>query len=993
MKKAILILFIATLAAGCNNVKKSDSQNTKSNTLNEDLAKYVNPFIGTGGHGHTYPGATLPFGMVQLSPDTRLEGWDGCSGYHYSDDVVYGFSHTHLSGTGVPDYADILFMPTTGDVKLNNGVNNPDEGYASRFSHKNEKASPGFYSTYIDDYRIQVELTATKRAGFHKYTFPAGKESNIIIDLKHRDKVVNSWFRVVSNTEVEGFRRSTAWADDQYIYFVAKFSKPFKNFGIAKDDKLTEHKELEGENIKAFLTFETKEDEDILVKVGISAVNAEGAWDNMEKEMPGWDFEEVKSGARDEWNRELNKIVVKGGTEDQKMVFYSALYHAFLVPNLFMDVDGDYRGRDLKVHTAKGFDYYTVFSLWDTFRGEHPLFTITQQKRTIDFIKTMIAQYEQGGRLPVWELAGNETECMIGYHSIPIIVDAYMKGLDGFDVEKAYEAMKHSADLDFFGLRSYKEFGYIPAEDESESVSKTLEYAYDDWCIAQMAKSLGKDDDYKRFIKRAQSYKNIFDPAVGFMRAKMNGRWFSPFDPREVNFNFTEANSWQYSFFAPQDVDGLIKIMGGKDAFEKKLDSLFNTSSETTGRQQSDITGLIGQYAHGNEPSHHMAYLYDYIGKPWKTQQRVRQIMDNFYSNKPDGLCGNEDCGQMSAWYILSSMGLYPVTPGSNIYAIGTPLFPEVQINMENGKTFVIKAENVSDKNIYIQSAILNGKPFNKSFLTHNQIISGGEIIFEMGSKPNKSWGTGEENIPVSLINDNLIVPVPFVKTGDRTFFESTVVSLGSINTNDKIYYTLDGSKPDKSVDLYKKPFTLKKTATLKAVAYRPTDDSYSSIIGVDFTKMPKNRKITLKTKYANQYSAGGDGALIDFIRGTKDFRTGAWQGYEGVDIDATVDLGSIQLIHKIEMGFLQDNNAWIFFPEQVDFYVSMNGKDFQKTATVKNDVSPKEPGTILKTFTAELSTKVQYVRVVAKNIGICPQWHKGAGNKAWIFADEIVVE
>ncbi len=993
MKKLVFILIIAAFIGGCGNVKNEESQNTQSNIPKKDLAKYVNPFIGTGGHGHTYPGASLPFGMVQLSPDTRLEGWDGCSGYHYSDDVVYGFSHTHLSGTGVPDYADILIMPTVGEIKLNNGVDSPDEGYASRFSHKNEKASPGFYSTYLDDYGIQVELTATKRAGFYKYTFPAGNESNIIIDLKHRDKVVNSWFRVVSNTEIEGFRRSTAWANDQYIYFVAKFSKPFKNFGIAEDDKLTGHKELEGENIKAFLTFDTKEDEDILVKVGISAVNAEGAWDNLEKEISAWDFENTKAKARDEWNKELSKIVVNGGSEEQKTVFYSALYHSFLVPNLFMDVDGDYRGRDLKIHTTRGFDYYTVFSLWDTFRGEHPLFTITQKKRTVDFINTMIAQYEEGGRLPVWELAANETECMIGYHSIPVIVDAYMKGLDGFDVEKAYEAMKHSADLDFFGLKAYKDFGYIPAEEESESVSKTLEYAYDDWCIAQMAKSLGKEDDYKRFIKRAQSYKNIYDPTVGFMRAKMNGRWFSPFDPREVNFNFTEANSWQYSFFAPQDITGLINIMGGKDAFEKKLDSLFNTTSETTGRKQSDITGLIGQYAHGNEPSHHMSYLYNYLGKPWKTQERVWEIMDKFYTNEPAGLCGNEDCGQMSAWYVLSAMGFYPVTPGTNIYAIGTPIFPELTINMENGKTFVIKANNVSEKNIYIQSVTLNGNPYTKSFLNHKDIVTGGELVFEMGPKPNKTWGTKEGDYPVSAITDNLIVPVPFVSAGDRTFFDSTVVSLGSINNNDEIYYTLDGSNLSKASNKYIKPFALKNTATLKVIAYRPGNDSYSSVINVDFTKMPKNRTIKLETKYANQYSAGGDNALINFIRGTKDFRTGAWQGYEGVDIDAVVDLGSIQMIQKIEIGFLQDNNAWVFMPEMVDFYVSMNGKDFKKAGTVKNEVSPKESGTILKNFAVDISTKARYVKVVAINRGVCPDWHKGAGNKAWIFADEIVVE
>jgi len=993
MKNSLFVLIIVILIGGCNNVEKDKSRNSQSKESHEDLAKYVNPFIGTGGHGHTYPGASLPFGMVQLSPDTRLEGWDGCSGYHYSDSIVFGFSHTHLSGTGVPDYADILFMPTTGEVKLNNGKNNPDEGYASHFSHENENATPGFYSTFLNDYGIKVELTTTKRAGFHKYIFPAGENSNIIIDLKHRDKVTESWFRVVSNTEVEGFRRSTAWADDQYIYFVAKFSKPFKKYGIAKDDKLTKHKELEGDNIKAFLTFDTKDGEEILVKVGISAVNAVGAWDNLEKEIPGWDFERVKKAAREEWNKELNKIVVKGGTKDQKTVFYTSLYHAFLVPNLFMDIDGDYRGRDLKIHTAKGFDYYTVFSLWDTFRGEHPLFTITQQKRTVDFVKTMLAQYEEGGKLPVWELAGNETECMIGYHSIPVIVDAYMKGHDDFDVEKAYEAMLHSADLDFFGLRAYKEYGYIPAEDEAESVSKTLEYAYDDWCIAQMAKKLGKENDFKRFIKRAQSYKNIFDPSVGFMRAKMNGRWFSPFDPREVNFNFTEANSWQYSFFVPQDIDGLIEIMGGKEAFDKKLDSLFNTTSETTGRVQSDITGLIGQYAHGNEPSHHIAYLYDYVGKPWKTQQLVRRIIDRFYTNKPDGLCGNEDCGQMSAWDILSSLGFYSVTPGSNIYAIGSPLFKEAKINMENGKTFTIKAKNVSGENIYIQSATLNGKPYTKSFIYHSNIVNGGELIFEMGKKPNKAWGTGEDNIPVSAITDNLIIPVPFVISGEHTFFDNTVVSLGSIYPDDKIYYTLDGSVPSKKSFLYQKPFELKESATLKAVAFRKGDDSYSSVITVDFVKMPKNRIITLKTKYANQYSAGGDKALIDFVRGAKNFRTGAWQGYQGVDIDATVDLGSIQLIHKIEIGFLQDNNAWVFMPEKVDFYISKNGKHFQKIGTVKNDISPKEQGAILKNFAVDLSIKTRYIRVVAKNKGICPSWHKGAGNKAWIFADEIVVE
>jgi predicted alpha-1,2-mannosidase len=984
---AILFLFW-----GCKDSVKKKTENISDNFKQEYLTQYINPFIGTGGHGHTYPGASLPFGMVQLSPDTRLEGWDGCSGYHFSDSIVYGFSHTHLSGTGVPDYGDILFMPTIGEVKLNNGAMNPDKGYASRFSHKNETATAGYYKTYLDDYEINVELTATKRTGIHKYTFPKTNDAHIIIDLQHRDKVMESGFSIISHTEIEGFRRSTAWANNQIVYFVAKFSKPFKDFGISENGKTIKTKEAKGNDIKAYLNFETEENETIIVKVGISAVSAENAWENLEKEAPRWDFEVLRNSANQAWNEELNRIQITGGTKEQKTVFYTSLYHSFLVPNLFSDVNGEYRGMDFKTHEAKEFDYYTIFSLWDTFRGEHPLFTLVQQKRTIDFIKTMIAQYEQGGRLPVWELAANETECMIGYHSIPVIVDAYIKGMTGFDIEKVYEAMKHSADLDFFGLSSYKKFGYIPAEEEAESVSKTLEYAYDDWCIAQMAKSLGKDDDYKRFIKRAQSYKNIYDPTVGFMRARMNGRWFNPFDPKEVNFNFTEANSWQYSFFAPQDIDGLIKLMGGKEAFENKLDALFNESSETTGRQQSDITGLIGQYAHGNEPSHHMAYLYDYIGKPWKTQERVREILDKFYTNEPAGLCGNEDCGQMSAWYVLSSMGFYPVTPGSNIYVIGSPVFPELKINMENGKTFTIQANHVSSENIYIQSATLNGKPWSKSFLNHEDIINGGELVFEMGAEPNYSWGTKTGDFPVSTITDDLILPVPFIIEGAKTFTETSTVELGTATNNTDIYFTLDGTEPSANSEKYSGAFDINKTTVVKAIAAKQGFPNSRSI-SVEFTKIPKGRKITLNTKYANQYSAGGDIALIDFIRGTKDFRTGAWQGYEGVDVNAIVDLGHIQMIHKLEIGFMQDNNAWIFMPEKVDFYISMNGNDFQFAGTVNNDIPHKQTGTILKNFTIDFTTKTRYIKVIAKNIGTCPDWHKGAGNKSWIFADEIVVE
>ncbi|MCD4736404.1 MAG: GH92 family glycosyl hydrolase, partial [Bacteroidales bacterium] len=707
MKFRLIISFIfLSILLSCDS--DSSQKNSGSNKVTGNVSEYVNPFIGTDGHGHTYPGASMPFGMVQLSPDTRLAGWDGCSGYHYSDSIVYGFSHTHLSGTGVGDYCDILLMPTVGKVNLNNGSEYRKAGYASLFSHKNETASPGYYSTFLDDYGIRVELTVTPRTGFHKYIFPENDNSNIIIDLFHRDKVIEAEMKILDETKVEGYRTSTSWAREQHVFFAAVFSKPFEKSGVATDDQVISGREARGENIKGYFSFKTKEEEDVYVKVGISSVSCEGAWKNLQSENPEWDFAEIKLNAENQWDEELSRIEIEGSSDAQKTVFYSALYHAYLVPNLFMDVDGQYRGQDQKIHQAENFDYYTVFSLWDTFRAEHPLFTLIQQDRTNDFINTMLVQSEQGGRLPVWELAANETECMIGYHAVPVITDAYIKGIRGYDAEKAFKTMKHDAELDHFGLKYYKERGYIPAHEESESVSRTLEYAYDDWCIATMAEALGKENEKEIFTERAQFYKNIFDPNSGFMRAKMNGRWFEPFDPREVNFNYTEANSWQYSFFVPHDINTLVDLMGGKENFESKLDQLFTETTETTGRNQSDITGLIGQYAHGNEPSHHMAYLYNYIGKPHKTQDYVRQIIDELYTEKPDGLCGNEDCGQMSAWYVLSAMGFYPVTPGTDTYAIGTPAFDETVIQLENGNSFKIIAEDVRSENRYIQSARLN---------------------------------------------------------------------------------------------------------------------------------------------------------------------------------------------------------------------------------------------------------------------------------------------
>ena len=768
MKVALILFFACFLPVSTHS----------QGSLPRDLTSFVDPFVGTGGHGHTFPGATLPFGMVQLSPDTRLSGWDGCSGYHYSDHIIYGFSHTHLSGTGISDYGDILLMPTVGDIYFEANAGAPDKGYASEFSHKNEIARPGYYSVKLDDDKIFVELTATNRVGFHRYSFPKSDRANVILDLSHRDRVLESYLHIIDNTHVAGFRRSEAWAKDQIVYFVLEFSQPFIESSLSSAGQVSKASEARGTDLKAAFRFSNHDGNPLLTKVALSAVSVEGAWKNLKAEVDHWDFDRVKAEANRVWNKELSKIIASGGSEKQLKNFYTALYHSLLAPNLFVDVDRRYRGRDFKIHEAKNFDNYTVFSLWDTFRAAHPLYSIIDQRRTRDFINTFLAQYEQGGRLPVWELAGNETDTMIGYHAVSVIADAAAKDIGGFDRKLALKAMKHSAEQKHYGLAAYVDHGFMDMEEERESVSKTLEYAYDDWCIAELALRAGQMDDYNRYIARAQYYKNVFDPATGFMRPRTNTQWLTPFDPREVDFNFTEANSWQYTFFAPHDISGLIELMGGKPAFVAKLDALFSAESKTTGREQADITGLIGQYAHGNEPSHHMAYLYNYANQPWKTQARVRQIMDNFYQPTPDGLIGNEDCGQMSAWFVLSAAGFYPVTPGAPIYAIGTPLLPQVSFNLENGKSFTIKAPGVSHKNIYIQSATLNGRPYLKSFISHKDLMAGGELIFAMGARPNRRWGSGDLNVPVSQITAKKIVPVPAIQARGKTFKDSLQISL-----------------------------------------------------------------------------------------------------------------------------------------------------------------------------------------------------------------------
>lgn len=912
----------------------------------QNYSQYVNPMIGTGGHGHTFPGAIVPFGMVQLSPDTRIDGsWDGCSGYHYSDSVIYGFSHTHLNGTGVSDYGDIMLMPGMGNPGLN------PKDYSSKFSHKNEKAAAGFYSVKLDKNNIDVRLTSTKRVGYHEYKFNNAGNAHIILDLNHRDKLLEGEVKIIDDKTIEVFRRSEAWAANQYIYARIEFSKPMK---ISKKDVngKQENNLFTGTRLALAFSADVKKGEKINIKVSVSPTGYEGAEKNMLAEAKSNDFDTVKKQAEADWDRELSKIEVKSDDRNKLSVFYTALYHVFTQPNINMDADGRYRGRDNKLYTANGFDYYTVFSLWDTFRGAHPLMTLIDRKRTADFINTFIRQYEQGGKLPVWELASNETECMIGYHAVSVIADAMAKGIKGFDYEKAFQASKNSAMLDIFGLNAYKQNNYISIDDEHESVSKTVEYAYDDWCIAQMAKILGKKEDYRYFMKRSQNWKNLYNPKSGFMQPRKNGNWYEPFDPREVNNNYTEGNSWHYSYSVQQDIPGLIAAHGGKEKFEQFIDAIFAAPDKTTGREQVDITGLMGQYAQGNEPSHHIAYLYNFVDKPEKTDAKIKYILDNFYKNTPDGLIGNEDCGQMSAWYILSAMGIYSVTPGLPEWETTTPYFDEIKIHLEDGTTRTITKSTGRDtlKKLGFET-IKPVKDFKYAQLTASPVIA-----------------------------------------ADRIFDFNTKVEITPLNPGDKVYYmTMDESDRNKrkTFTAYKGPFSISKTTQVHA--YSERNGEKSSVTTAQFNRRPNYWDIHILSKATPQYTANGKLALIDGIRGEVNWRKGEWHGYQGQNFEAIIDFKSPQQITKLSSAYLQDSKAWILMPKKVEYYASMNGKDFILLKTIDNDIDPKDEKVQIKDFSAEiLPTEAQYIKVKAYYFGKLPEWHQGAGGESYIFIDEV---
>jgi predicted alpha-1,2-mannosidase len=927
--------------------------------LGQNWHQYVNPMIGTGGHGHTYPGATVPFGMVQLSPDTRIDGsWDGCSGYHYDDKTIYGFSHTHLNGTGCTDYGDIMLMPTMGEPLLS------PKDYSSSFSHANEKTSTGFYSVKLDKHHIDVALTASTRVGFHQYTFNSSGNANIILDLNHRDKLLQGEVRIVNSKTIEILRRSEAWAKDQYVFARIEFSQPMQINKIRSNNAAqasVTDKVFSGTQLALSFSKKVNKGDKIWVKVALSPTGYEGAKLNM-SEIPGWNFTKVKEDAERLWNQQLAKIEITETNKDKLSIFYTALYHTMVQPNIAQDIDGKYRGRDNKIHKAEGFDYYSVFSLWDTFRGAHPLYTLIEKKRTADFINTFLKQYEQGGRLPVWELASNETDCMIGYHSVSVMADAMAKGIKGFDYELAFQAAKHSAMLDHLGLEAYKRQGFISMDDEHESVSKTVEYAYDDWCIAQMAKILNKKADYDYFMKRSQSWKNVFDWTTGFMRPKKNGGWDKPFDPREINNNFTEGNSWQYSFFVPQDIQGMVEAYGGPEQFEAKLDEMFNSESKTTGREQVDVTGLIGQYAHGNEPSHHMAYLYNYIGKPEKTKEKVHYILNEFYKNTPDGLIGNEDCGQMSTWYVLSSMGIYAVTPGKTGWSTTEPYFESIKVHLNDNKTDYITKDRKGD---YLQYFGL--EEFQKT--PHQE-----------------AWQP--------------IIPVPVIEAKGKAFKDQMEISIAfnkldftASQTNLKAYYRINSNG---AFQLYEKPFTINETAKIEAYLV-PDFMVGSDTISATYYKKPNNYSIDIKSIYNPQYHAGGPEGLLDGINGTTNWRKGDWQGYQTQDFEAVIDLQKEQKVSDFQSTFLQDQRSWILMPTKVEYYVSSDNTNFTLVATVDNDIDPKTDDNQIKDFGITLPKVInaRFVKVKAYNYGKLPEWHLGYpyNGDAFIFIDEITIK
>ena len=925
------------------------------------LTRYVNPLVGTDFHGHTYPGAIAPFGQIQPSPDTRLEGWDGCSAYHYSDDTVYGFSHTHLSGTGCEDYGDILLMPVMAEGDdWHFTPKMPQTEFRSRFSHRSESATPGYYRVVLDRNRVMVELTATERVAAHRYSFPRNGKKGFVIDLRHRDKVLDAGFvKEQKDGIICGWRESDAWNPHQKCYFALECSVPIKEVNFYDN----------GWKALVVLPDDCKQAE---VYVAISGVDCEGARLNLAT-RDNQNFDNLRAETHKNWEKALSKIEVEGGSRKEKENFYTALYHCYTSPYLWSDVDGRYRAMNDTIYTSKR-PIYTVFSLWDTYRALHPLMTIIEPEITEDWINTMLNHFETGGELTMWELASHETHCMIGYHACPVILTAQETGiLDQWTNSRRLDLLNAmiSTSNRTEAHQAYAVQGYLDSQEDNETVSKTLEFAYDDWCIARYAQneiqrhntpdSFYYSEVYNTYMRRAQSWQNIMDPD-GFMHARRNGGFTTPFNPTEVNNHFTEANSWQYSTYVPHDVAGWIAQMGGAEKAEAFLDSLFNTSSETSGRDQSDITGMIGQYAHGNEPSHHAAYLYAYVNAPDKLDKTVHRILHELYTPDPDGLCGNEDCGQMSAWYVMSAMGFYPVCPGSGEYVTVTPLFDRVTIHRDGKDDLVIDRKNWQP-----------GKFWDGyKFYDESQQAFPSEIRF---------------------------TPAPYFADWQQRFEDSTWVTLTTRtltpNSKVRIYYTLDGREPDTNAHLFTQPILVKNDITIRVVAYDP-QHGYSHVVSQNLKRFIADKRLTYITKPEEQYSEGGPLGLIDRLYGTNNYRIGGWQGWTG-DMEVVIDLLQPKSLVSVGVDCLDNMRSWIFFPSKIDVSVSNDGKNYIRWATLENTEFPvareRQGESVQHTFVCRGSyTTCRYVRIKATNYGKMPDWHISAGEQAWLFCDEIEI-
>jgi len=954
-----------------------------------DPVTFVNPFVGTGGHGHTFPGATLPYGMVQLSPDTRIDGsWDGCSGYHYSDSLIYGFSHTHLSGTGVSDYGDMHFLPLTQKPA---GSQTP---MGIPFRHEKESAETGYYQVNMEN-GVRVELTATLRTGLQRIQFPdRATDQLLLLDLNHRDPLVEGMLEADGNRHMRIVRLSKAWAQLQHCYARVAFSAPFSVEASSTPNRM-------------LLRFQLKPGEPLIIQTGIALTDTTGARRNLETEWADFQFDKIRRSAYKAWNDELTKIIIEDFNDSLLRIFYTALYHVMIHPNTASDVDGRYRGHDNQIHQSES-TQYTVFSLWDTFRAAHPLYTLIDRRRTTDFIRSFLNIYKQGGRLPVWELASNETDCMIGYHSVSVIADAMARGIGGFDSALALEAMCQSARLNRLGLEAYQKRWQITADDEHESVSKQLEYAYDDWCIAQVATQLGDHTVANEFSLRAQYWKNLFDPQTGFMRPKKNGGWIEPFDPREVNNHFTEGNSWQYSFFVPHDIPGLVEAHGGVSAFEARLDSLFTTDSRTTGREQADITGLIGQYAHGNEPSHHMAFLYHITGRADKSQQRIHQILRDFYRNTPDGLIGNEDCGQMSAWYVLASLGLYPVVPGASEWLVAAPLHKQAQIFLENGSQIELRTKG---EGIYPASLHRNGVRVQQLPILKHHELSGLQMHIRLDPDPGQclppaTW-------PKYRVGTTLFVN-PIIETPGPVFdsiiqvriYHPTFNSIpqkepksgkNPVQSPILVFYTTDGSDPvpGQSTQLANPAqIMLTESTHIKVMATDTSFENRSAVVEAQVYKRPNHWQVRNLNEPNRMYTAGGAASLVDGQRGSVNWRKGDWQGIQGKDFVAVVDLGTKTELRSLSAGFLQDTRSWILLPTDVRFYGSNNGRKFR----LLGNFTHKEADNRMDVFLQEMGGKLarperyRYIKLEARQYGNLPSWHPGAGYPTFIFVDELLV-